>query len=462
MQKHLYIAFLSLLIIIVTAACGNGQRRDFNHLLLKLADSDMTIDSHDWTEISQYLDRNKAHFKEFYKDGNIDTKAVEDYVSDFFAHRRPPKKIRFTFASGNIAFHFYLERSGSMTAYDSKQGDGSFRAAVTALQNALPSNATVDSIGEKGYTDFRKIFDNILNRTGDNDVSILVTDLIYSVKDMEGVNPQRVFADMQGMINAVFKEQVKRKSMVVIRMRGSYNGTYYSYDNSTHTFNGYRPYYIVIVGSNDNIATLTSSPDFHTFAHIEGMRGYEGMCLFTYSGIYSPYASFLLSGSDIRGRFQPVHGQGTQILSLDRLAPDRDSGDIQLALAVDLSHLFIDDAVLTDKANYEVNSDGNVKLKEIRPIRQSDITPAEKKYIGTATHLFILSMEKAEPNEQVTISLLNRLPDWTVNGSTDDDISPDSRSTFGLRYLMQGIYDSYTRNVDGFPHYFSISLHLDK
>ncbi|MBM6994009.1 MAG: hypothetical protein I3J02_12245 [Prevotella sp.] len=461
MRKIVITALLTL--VMVTTGCGNGAKKELNKMLVELADKDQTIDTNDWKQIADYLDRNKAHFKDFYQDGQMDEGKVEEYISDFFEHRRPPKEIRFVGIGGKeLSFNIYVERSGSMAPYDSPNGDGSFRSAIMSLQNNLPGKSKVDSIGEKGYTDFRQIFDNILNKTGDDQVSILVTDMIYSVKDMEGVNPQKVFAEAQEMINAVFKEEVKKKSMLVVRMNGSYNGPYYAYDNSVHPFSGRRPYYIIIVGSNDNIVRLTSDASLRTFAEMERLRGYDNMCLFTADDIYNPYYSLLLSNKDVRGRFQPEHGQGYQITSLQNVEADRNSGDIQLVLAVDLSKMFIDHRYLTDKANYVVSSDDNVKIKEIRPLDKADMTPAQKKYLGTATHLFVLSATNVSHEQDVTIRLLNRLPAWVESGSTDNDLQPDSRTTFALRYLLGGIFESYKRNAESEPAYFEMDLKLDK
>lgn len=125
-MKHIaYIVFLALALTV--ASCGNGAKKDFNKLLLELADKDQTVDSNDWRKIADYLDRNKAHFKEFYDHGQLDVDDVEDYISDFFEHRRPSKKIAFMGIGMRMpSFHIYLERSGSMSPYDSKDGDGSF------------------------------------------------------------------------------------------------------------------------------------------------------------------------------------------------------------------------------------------------------------------------------------------------------------------------------------------------
>ena len=461
MMKH--IAYAALLALTLTvASCGNGPRKEFNKLLLELADADQTIDGNDWQKIAHFLDRNKAHFKEFYGHGQIDVDDVEDYISDFFEHRRPSKHIAFQgIGAKQPTFHIYVERSGSMAPYDSKDGDGSFRAAIMALQNNLPGTATIDSVGEKGYTNFQQIFDQILNRTNEDQVSILVTDLIYSVKDMQGVNPQRVFSEIEGMTNAVFKSEVKNKSMLVVRMMGSYNGPYYSYDNSVKPFAGRRPYYIIIVASNTNMVRLTHDATLRTFADMERMRGYDNMCLMTANDIYKPYYSLLLSNRDVRGRFRPERGQDTQIRSLTGVEPDRNSGDIQLALAVDLSHLLIDQRYLTDVSNYEVKADDDVRIKEIRKIEKADMTPAEKKYLGTATHIFVLQAASIGHGQEVEIKLLNRMPQWIGAASTDNDLTPDANTTFGLKYLLGGIYDSYNRNADD-HYYFELELELDR
>ncbi len=461
MKSIAYIVLLTLALLVVS--CGNGVKKDFNKLLLELADKDQAIDSNDWQEIAGYLDRNKAHFKEFYDHGHLDVDDVEDYISDFFKHRRPSKQITFAGIGGRQpSFHIYLERSGSMSPYDSKDGDGSFRAVVMALQNNLPGKSTVDSVGEKGYTDFRQIFDNILNRTTEDQVSILVTDLIYSVRDMQGVNPQRVFSEIGGMTNAVFKDEVNRKSLLVVRMIGSYNGPYYSYDNSVKPFVGRRPYYVIIVASNANMVRLTHDATLRTFADMEKMRGYDNMCLMTADDLYKPYYSFLLSNDDVRGRFRPKRGQDSQVHSLTGIQPDRNSGDIQLALAVDLSQLFVDQRYLTDLRNYVVKADDDVRIKEIRKINKRDVTPTEKKYLGSATHILVLQATAISHEQDVEIKLLNRLPQWVVASSTDSDLAPDGLKTFGLKYLLGGIFDSYNRNAGDDQAYFELDLELDK
>ncbi len=488
--------FIALtLVVLIVSGCGNRAKKDLNHLLMELAGTDHTIDHDDWMTLENYLDGQKANFPEFYVDGKLDADEVREYIEDFFSHRRDAMKIDFSgMAVEPLKVNFYLERSGSMIAYDSPAGDGSFKAAIVQMLNNLPGNnadhkiyvvnssinaypkgfdqfvkdsnifEATKGIGDPSFTDFGAIFDKILNSTKDDELSILVTDMIYSTKDMTGVNPKKVFAEAQGMTNSVFKSEVKKKSMLIVKMMGSYNGLYYPYNSPSKgvPYNGKRPYYIVIVGNNENIARLTQDENYEAFAQLSRLRGYENMYLFETDDVYEPYYSLLLSHPQIRGRFQPERGQGTQVTKLEGLKTDRNSGDIRLVLAVDLSKMLIADEYLTDVNNYVVDADDAVTIKEIRPVNKSDVTPAERKYAQSATHLFVLSVKEPKHEQKVRIKLLNRMPRWIASSSNDNDARVDATTTFGLKYLLQGIYDSYRRNSDGKPYYFEMDLNFSK
>ncbi|PTL32894.1 hypothetical protein C7120_11510 [Prevotella sp. oral taxon 376] len=463
MMKTTKRLLLALFLTAVVVSCGDKSQKEFGRLLTELAGQDETVDRADWQRIADFLDKNKAHFSDLYDGNGLKAEAVKEYIQDFFDHRRPAKDISFAGIDEEpLSFRIFLEQSGSMTPYDSPSGDGSFKAAVMALQNNLPGKAEVEHIGEKGYTDFRSIFDDLLNNTKENEISILVTDMIYSVKDMQGVNPQKVFSEAQGMINSVFKEAVEKKAMLVVKMNASYNGPYYSYDNSVRQYNGRRPYYIVVVGDNRNMSRLTHDRQLAAFADFKALRGYENMYLYEARHLYAPYYSLLLSNDDIRGRFQPERGQESRITSIGGVELDKNSGDLQLALAVDLSGMLIDERYLTDASNYEVESSDAVKIRKIRRVTPKDATPAERRYLGKSTHIFVLSMGGFTHDQEVKIKLMNRLPKWIAESSTDNDLCVDSHTTFGLRYLLEGIYDSYKHMSDGEPEYFEFELNLER
>lgn len=483
------------LCLTATTSCGNGKKKELNHLLVELAAADHTIDHKDWITIADYLDKAKADFADFYTDDTLNVEAVKQYISEFFANRRPSTAITFI-GVGNDQYlnaTFYLERSGSMTPYDAPNGDGLFKSAIVNMLNNLPDEGNhnkmfvvnnsineypqglsqfladnnvfeaTKGIGDPSYTDFAAIFKNILEKTGPNGISILVTDMIYSTKNMQGVNAQKVLAEAEGMTNAVFKGRVKDMSMLIVKMHSSYNGLYYSYNAPAgKQYDGQRPYYIIVVGSKDNMARLTNDNNYSTFSAFSQMRGYENEYLFETSGIYHPYYSLLLSHPSIRGRFQPERGQDKQVTSIVGVETEPDGGNIRLALAVDLGKMFIDNEYLTDPRNYQIESNDDIAIKQISKIDSKQITPAERKYVGSATHIFVLETKKVSNEQAVKIRLLNNLPAWVAQSSTDDDTDTSAanfaRTTFGLSHLLQGIYNSYKKNAQQAPYYFEMQL----
>ena len=64
--------------------------------------------------------------------------------------------------------------------------------------------------------------------------------------------------------------------------------------------------------------------------------------------------------------------------------------------------------------------------------------PAEKKYLSTATHLFVLSAKEISHEQEVKIRLINNFPQWVYASSTDDDTQPNSTTTFCVEILVAG------------------------
>lgn len=108
------------------------------------------------------------------------------------------------------------------------------------------------------------------------------------------------------------------------------------------------------------------------------MDGYENEYLFETSEIYSPHYSLLMSYPDIKARFRPEKGQTSQITEIEDVEPEKGTSSIQLVVAADLGGMFIDDGYLSDKRNYVVESDDDIKIKAIMTIDRQHITPAEK------------------------------------------------------------------------------------
>lgn len=501
-QIHIIIV-LTLLVAGSVCSCRDAREKEFDSLIVSLAETDGEIDFDDWNEIVTFVNDNKARLTKFVTDGEIDTEAVKEYISNFFLHRHPSQEIAFNgagAASQFMAVKFYLERSGSMVPYDSPQGKGEFKACIVRMLNNLPGNPddntifvvndgvfpypndfkqfitdqnifeTTRGIGNPQYTDFGCILDSVLNHNGDNDLSILATDMIYSTKDVGVVNTDKIFSEAEGMTHAVLKDIQDKKAIVIAKFSSSYIGNYYPYNQPQGVaYSGNRPYYIMIVGNNENITRLTRSEQYRNFADFQTIDGFEHQYVFAKSGIYRPFYSFLLSDNDIKGRFKVDRSlsSGNDIKAIADVQPDRDSGDIQLVMAVNLSGMFIENSYLTNPDNYLIQSDDPMDIVSIDGIKQENINPTNKELMEQATHRMVLKMKKLSHNQEVTIRLQNQFPQWVETSSSEDDsnvsaANPDfAETTFGLRHLLRGIYDCYSKQDDK-PYYFEMKINISK
>ena len=413
MRRFFKIAIVAALALPLVCSCSDSSKKELAGLVRELADKDATIDSDDWKKIAEFMDANKAHMKEFYKDGHLDEDAVKEYIQKMYSKGKDQKDITFWGKADKrfLTVKFYLERSGSMVSYDSPQTSGEFKKAIVKMLNSLPSDnedniifvvndavynypksykefitdnnifKTTEGIGDPKYTDFGLILDSILNKNERNELSILASDMIYSTRDLTTVNKQKVLNEAEGVANAIFKEKASHKSMLIMKMTSSYAGNYYPYNSPSKgtNYNGKRPYYLLIVGDNDDIARLTNDPQYSAFSKFSELEGFEHKYLFDASDAYKPFYTIMLKGKESRGMFRPTKGQTERITSIEDVKADRNSDDLQIEVAVNLGGMLIDSDYLTDAKNYLVKSDDKIEIKGIRAITADDRNANNKK-----------------------------------------------------------------------------------
>lgn len=499
-----FVCFAICIVATTFVSCRDSRQREFERLLVSLASEDGVVDYDDWQKISNYITTNAAHFSQFMNDDELDSEAVMEYISDMFSHRRPSKDIIFDGAGNGKEFmnvKLYLERSGSMIPYDSSKGRGEFKNAIVSLLNNLPGNPddnsifivnsgvykypktfrefitdknvfdTTKGIGDASYTDFGCILDSVLNRNGKDDLSILVSDMIYSTADVGVVNTDKIFSEAKATTHAIMKNMALDKSVLLIKLNSSFIGTYYPYNLTGGVqYNGMRPYYIMIVGCNNNINRLAKSEKYKKFSQLAELKGFEHMALFTQDKCYKPYYSILLSDDDIKGRMRADHkkNDGEAIHAITDVTPDKDSGILQIVLSVNFNDMFIEENYLTNPDNYSIESDDQVEITSISAIKKSDITQNNREAMDKATHKIVLRLKKFNHDQKVTIKLKNKFQQWIIDSNSDDDSQPNAHNksftstTFSLKYLMEGIYDSYASLSNDSPDYFVIDLQLDK
>ena len=219
-------------------------------------------------------------------DGKVDHKKMYEFIDGIASSLRPPMHWDTRLYGGveDLSLTVYFERSGSMVPYDQRDGGGQLKKAVNDLINHFPATSkvainivndgiypyehTVDEflqdrdiyqstagIGDASYTDFQLIFNKILEAQRPGNVSVLVSDLIYSPKDTHGVSLDKIFNEENSLATRVFAKY-KGKSVVVQQFMGDFSGKYYPYNGVPFDYKGQRPFYLVIIADDDAMNLL--------------------------------------------------------------------------------------------------------------------------------------------------------------------------------------------------------------
>ena len=416
-------------------------------------------------------------------EGKLDHKKMSEYIADLGSHLRPHIYWDTRRYGGveNLSLTVYFERSGSMVPYDQRGGGGQLKKAVNDLINHFPAGSKVDinivndgiypyqhtvdeflkdrdiyqstaGIGDASYTDFHLIFNKILEAQRPGNVSVLVSDLIYSPEDTHGVSLDKIFNEENSLATRVFA-RYKGKSVVVQQFMGDYSGKYYPYNGVPFNYSGKRPFYLVIIADSEAMDQLAQDKRYSGVLDAPGIRN-----SYRFNQVTSEVPCRVLpEWKDNAGRFRVKHGDD---IVLTKCQGDRQTGKLCFSMAADLSGLMANDALLTNADNYDVQSIDGYTLV-INPVDKSMFTANNKEYLEGMTHVLTLTGDFKSPRDEVRISLRNNLPDWVRQSSSDNDTQADgsfATTTLGLQQLLGGMFDA----MKGGSSYFDVTINLQR
>lgn len=289
--------------------------------------------------------------------------------------------------------------------------------------------------GNRGTTDISNLFKSIMDQQGENDISILISDFVFSPGKTKDAS--QYLTNQQIGIKGHFATKLREcpnYSAVLYRLTSQFNGRYYNkYDQPT-TIDGERPFFIWIMGASEQLMRLTST------INKKNMKGNGVDHTYCISNIYEQPAYGILPMPRI-GRFKPnPSAPRTSILSakVDKKNPDT---KFLVSIGVDFSSFLLENNYLTDPRNYEVSNKAyNVEI-------------VENTNTSSYTHIIKLSLDPSLSvinRGNIKISLLKKVAPWadelTDNDGVDIDAEGAMGKTFGLKYLIEGVYDAYKAN----------------
>jgi hypothetical protein len=379
------------------------------------------------------------------------------------------------------SFKFFFENSGSMNGYISEHHDfktaisrilsdanyNSFNAYLinTALYkfNVTPdkvhSSLTAAGI-KKGSThtsDLNFILKTVLDSTSHQDVSMLVTDGLYSV---EG-DPKSVLGKLQAASNFTAKHfenrlrKEKKLQTVLIKLSSQFKGQYYPVQGKGIAIDQKRPYYIWLFGSAGSIASIQKELNF------SDLPGYQQHIVFNTTA-NKKVDYYIVPGFMNKGTFRQHQDPKLRHNHIKDIDKDRRSKDFQFAVGVDLSSLPVQKKYLLDISNYEILENTDYTIKEIHEVKS--LTPAQiiKLKNPKTSHIIVLHTSKS-PYGNLKLALKKQLPAWIkqTHSLNDTNIKGDEKTTLGFNHLVGAIDRAYTK-VSNTQHYINLPLNIQQ
>ena len=379
--------------------------------------------------------------------------------------------------------HFYFENSGSMDGYvnghfdiqvvlrellfaiESKSNNQKFYFFNTqphpqgnSINDFLKKLTTAGiKVGNRSTSDLNSMLETVLNNTKDDDISLLVTDGIYSVNG----DPATVLGKLKSASVGSyykFKNRLDQSDVqtILIKLESRFNGYYYPAKGGNVKINQNRPYYVWIFGSPDRIDRVRKEVGFTE------LPGYLNHAIFQAKEEESPYYSIHTS-YEKKGKFRKDRSgrEGGQVSSITDVEKDKRNGDFQFSIGVDLKKVTAEESYILNPTNYKLSSN-KYQIKEIVPAGNLIGKDANEIQGTPISHLIVLKTS-SHPVDNLEVSLNNKMPTWISETHTSDDskIHGDTKTTFGFQYLIDGISRAYQKQSSS-PEYFNISVTIKK
>lgn len=481
MLKPFHVFFILLLVSCSETSNKTNYLDDFSAFITELQfqkKSDSSINWENKTDSLEMFIKSKDNFRLSAEDEN----EIEVLLKKF-------KSLKKSNSNSEMSVNFYFENSGSMNGYlDGKN----FKQVIHRIYGNLfqyPVKSyfvnteeyaqegilnKIDSkqieVGNIGDSDHKFIFSNAIENAKKNNLSIVITDAIYSVRDGD--------VDIVSIaLENAFKRSLAKNEIetVVLKLSSNFKGTYYSEKckpgSKAKKINQNRPYYVVLFGNSQSINKALSE-----IAVIDELPGFKQQARFFLTKNLKANYTILLRGEEKHGQFKAAKKGSDimlEIVDAKRFERPGFSGTpknenyLQFGIAVDFSATGLPNTYKEDLKNYWIDEQLGYTVTSISNVNDIDKTSKTFKEIQRInsknnTNFTHVIRVKADKNlyGNLHIQLQNNLPAWIDDTGTENDCDTvDEGSTFAFDQLMTGISKAY-QNVNDNGQYLDINLKI--
>lgn len=287
--------------------------------------------------------------------------------------------------------------------------------------------------GDRSVSDLKNIFNTVLKSVNKDNVSILISDFVFSPG--KNNNAQDYLNNQSVGIKIDFAEKLNRYDLntIILKLESGFDGIYYDKTNKPIKYNGKRPYYVWIFGNTNQLEKINQQK---ILQKIKG--GYLNKLVFQPTKNTRQIDYKIL----IRPRIGEFSSEGIikkQILEAESKNIGQNKQVFEFNLAVDFHNEFQDQSYYLDKENYLVSNQQYEVFPEINNIKNQSLS--------SYSHVLRLKTNQLI-SEGLKIDVLGRIPKWVQKSSSNDDSEiaynkMEQNKTFGFKYLIEGVSDAY-------------------
>ncbi|RYD53007.1 MAG: hypothetical protein EOP52_02345 [Sphingobacteriales bacterium] len=361
-----------------------------------------------------------------------------------------------------LHYQFYLETSSSTDAYLSA-GTTRFNSAINQLQAVLNThegrksfsiyeianvayevfpNATDEQVAtyfsnlskaavdkhaagkaSRTTSDLSTILATVLNATGPDDLSVLVSDCVVDTKT-NGSN----LASQQSHLQTIVSRRFGKSPLAALILRDTSafrNGIYYPPAGGSEKITGDRPYFIILLGPPTAITRLSDE--------LAARQPFYAQSVLLGPKAATPAATLLPPAGGLE--YYAADPESAKSLIAKKARRNGPANNFVLQVEADLSAVPATESYKMNPSNYEVTPAGY----EIKVTAKAH---------GRYTHVLQLSNPTLGAAHTVGVKLKNSLPVWVGQYSSEDP-GPISKKpaewakTYGLAYLIRGFAEGF-------------------
>lgn len=372
----------------------------------------------------------------------------------------------------NPIVNVYLENSGSMDGY--VKGQTEFEhivynylvdlklAKITSELNLFYINSDVipqqDDVqdfiqkleptafkakgGNRGASDIAQMLGMIMSEMNDSTVSVFISDCIFSPGKKRDANDYLTNQQI-GIKNAIGQYFNNHQKLAVMgyRCMSSFNGYYYDKNDAGTMYQGKRPFYIWLFGTQGALNRIQNEM---TKNHYQ-LDGVENDFMAFAGGTTMPDSCYAVKRGS--GKFDLKHTDSKH--SIENLKADK-NGKVRFSIEVNYAPFILSDAYLCDTSMYKLN-DPKYKVVSVERIQEY------KKY----SHIIhIEAVDRVHPSN-LEIQLCTGTPNWPqyYNDEQGEAINDNNANkTFGIKYMTDGITSAIIRK----NYYTRMTININK